>query len=230
MDEKWHDIFNRRAEIYDDPLEISEYCWSGKTVDPEYIDSRVEIIRNELELEKLYSLLEVGCGCNVLLAKLKDFTGECFGAEPAMGMIRAGRRACDLPVVCAEAVRLPFDDSTFERTLSYNVFAYFDGDDYAVDAMMEMVRVTKPGGIVFIGEIQHAGTKEDYLRLRAERSKIYKPEQYDQRVRTDLESVWYSPETFIGRLNKECIKHEIKFPHPGGGFLADYRFSIKICV
>ncbi|MFA6450605.1 MAG: class I SAM-dependent methyltransferase [bacterium] len=230
MAEKWHEIFNRRAEIYEDPLEIAEYCWGGKPVEKEYIDSRIEIILKELEIDGRSSLLEVGSGCNILLSRLKEKAAECYGVEPAAGMILAGRRTCELPVVCAEASRLPFPGSFFDRTLSYNVFAYLPDDGYAVEAMMEMVRVTKPGGIVFIGEIQHAGTKEAYVKRRAESSNAYKPEHYDARVRTDLESLWYFPETFAKRLDSEGLKYEVAHPHPGGGFLSGYRFSLKIWI
>ncbi len=230
MKEKWHQVFNRRAEIFEDPLVISEYCWSGQPVSTEYISGRVEIIAAEMKLERHHRLLEVGCGCNVLLGRVKERVEECFGIEPSEGMLRAGRRECLLPVCCAEAAALPFPDNSFDRSLCYNVFAYLPDDDYAVAAMMEMVRVTKPGGMVFIGEIQHAGTKEAYLRRRSESSKVYKPAHFDPRVRTDLESRWYEPVLFSRRLDKEGLRHDVAFPHPGGGFLADFRFSIKITI
>jgi len=228
MAEKWYQVFDRRAEMFEDPLVISEYCWSGQPVSPEYIDERVAIITSEMKLEREHRLLEVGCGCNVLLGKLKERVGECYGIEPSEGMIRAGRRGRLLPVSCAEAAALPFAGAVFDRTLCYNVFAYLPDYEYAVAAMMEMARVTKSGGIIFIGEIQHAGAKEAYLKRRAESSTVYKPAHFDPRVRTELESRWYDPEFLSQRLEREGLRHEVAFPHPGGGFLADFRYSMKI--
>jgi SAM-dependent methyltransferase len=228
MEEKWYHVFNRRTEVYDDPLEISEYCWSGKAVEPEYIDGRIKIIVGELALERGHSLLEAGCGCNVILSRLSGYAGACCGSDPAFEMLRAGRRVMELPVVCAEAVPLPFQDAVFDRVLSYNVFMHLPDIEYAVEAALEMARVAKPGGVVFIGEIPHIGKKEEYRKRRERESDVFKSDHFDPRIRTNLEQLWHDPEIYARRLEREQFRHSIIYPHPGGGFLDEFRFAIKI--
>ena len=55
--------------------------------------------------------------------------------------------------VQCEAANLPFKDSYFDRVLCYNVFQYFPSKEYAREVIKELLRVTKKGGIIMIGDV-----------------------------------------------------------------------------
>ena len=94
--------------------------------------------------------LDVGCGTGNLaveLAKNADLTSiEAFDFSPpyiAYAKARGADRRINFQT--ADACAIPFADGTFDLTLSMLVLAFIPEPQRAV---REMVRVTKPGGIV----------------------------------------------------------------------------------
>lgn len=94
--------------------------------------------------------LDVGCGTGNLameLAKNPDLTSiEAFDFSPAY-IAYAKARGADprINFQAADACAMPFDDGTFDLTLSMLVLPFIPEPQRAV---REMVRVTKPGGTV----------------------------------------------------------------------------------
>lgn len=111
-------------------------------------------------------VLEVGCGSGAFLQRLpaaRSLSGVDY-AERAVQRVRA-ELAGDFRV--AEAARLPFADAAFDLAFSFGVFFYFDSLSYARAALLEQLRVLRPGGRLFVFEINDAGRMEVYRRLRA---------------------------------------------------------------
>ena len=106
-----------------------------------------------LDLEPGHRILDIGCGIGDdvrALAQRVGSTGRSVGLDPQPAMIeeaRARSEGSDLPVefVRGDAYDLPFDDDTFDATRSDRVFQHLEKP---VEALTEMVRVTKPGGYV----------------------------------------------------------------------------------
>ena len=92
--------------------------------------------------------LDVGCGPGALIAALARRWGEAnvTAIDPSASFVDAARQrfpAADVGVGSAEA--LPFDDRAFDATLAALV-VHFMTD--AAAGVREMVRVTRPGGVV----------------------------------------------------------------------------------
>ncbi len=99
-------------------------------------------------LEQGMRTLDVGCGPGALTAALVERLGTASvcGAEPSEPFREAFRaRLPGVEVVAAQAESLLFADGTFDATLSQLV-VNFMGDAEA--GVREMVRVTRPGGVV----------------------------------------------------------------------------------
>lgn len=94
-------------------------------------------------------VLDVGCGTGVVARAARGRvgpTGRVAGVDPNEGMLAVARRADDsVDWRTGVAEQLPFDDTTFTRTVSQFAAMFF------VDrtrALGEMVRVTASGGSV----------------------------------------------------------------------------------
>ena len=93
-------------------------------------------------------VLDVGCGTGALTRVLIDRFGpdQVAGVDPSVSFVAAAAERfpwTDIRHGAAEA--LPFDDDTFDATLAQLV-VHFMTD--AAAGVREMIRVTRPGGIV----------------------------------------------------------------------------------
>jgi len=92
------------------------------------------------------SFLEIGCGNGKnMLLRPSHFIG-CDTCKEFVSLCK-GR---GLNVVQACATKLPFNDSSFDATLSVAVIHHLSTDIRRESAIKEQIRVTRPGGKVFI--------------------------------------------------------------------------------
>ena len=97
-------------------------------------------------------VLDAGCGTGGNLTWLDRYGGEGqkFGidlVEEAVGFCRKSNHRL---VSRASITALPFTDSVFDLVTSFDVIGQLGLADSAENAMREMFRVLKPGGIAFI--------------------------------------------------------------------------------
>lgn len=91
-------------------------------------------------------VLDVGCGVGMYLAAFHQHTPHVFGVEVELEWAREAQ--CHAAgVVQAVGESLPFADGSFDLTFSHEVLEHVT-DDRAV--LAEMVRVTRPGGLVVL--------------------------------------------------------------------------------
>ena len=140
------DYFAEWPEKYDEWFETT----IGRLV-REY-ESRLlfEMVRPEKE-EKI---LDVGCGTGVFTSDLLDAGSKVTGLEISFPMLRrAGIKAAgrDFFMVQGDMRCLPFADNYFEKTVSVTAIEFLDLD--ARDAVGEMFRVTRPGGLVIVASL-----------------------------------------------------------------------------
>ncbi|MBA3310503.1 MAG: methyltransferase domain-containing protein [Nocardioidaceae bacterium] len=101
--------------------------------------------------------LDVGCGPGALTAQLVERLGALAVAaiDPSAPFVAAMReRFPEVDVRSGVAEHLPFPDDTFDLSLAQLV-VHFMTDP--VTGLLEMARVTRPGGIVVAGVWDHAG-------------------------------------------------------------------------
>lgn len=94
------------------------------------------------------SALDVGCGSGALVVALAVILGEenVAGVDPSEPFVEAARSkvpGARLTVAAAES--LPFEDGTFDVTLSQLVVNFLSDPE---GGLREMARVTRPGGVV----------------------------------------------------------------------------------
>ncbi len=94
-------------------------------------------------------LLDVGCGTGGALHLAHDRGATVVGLDVTPGLLAiAAERLPDAQLWCGDLGELPFPDAEFDAVVGINAFQ-FAGDPKA--ALVEAVRVTKPGGVVAAG-------------------------------------------------------------------------------
>jgi SAM-dependent methyltransferase len=129
------DTFRKSADAYD--RHIGRYA-------PRLAAALIEFAGIQPEMRAL----DVGCGPGALTTALAERLGAAnvCGAEPSEPFAEACRaRLPEVQVVVAPAESLPFGDGAFDAALSQLVVNFMRDAEAGVD---EMVRVTRPGGVV----------------------------------------------------------------------------------
>ncbi len=95
-------------------------------------------------------ILDIGCGTGLSTFMLRQFAGEVYGLDISPIFIRIAqekRRAENLSFQCADIMRLPFPDGQYDVVSS---FLFIEHVCDVPQALSEMVRVTKKGGLIII--------------------------------------------------------------------------------
>lgn len=97
--------------------------------------------------------LDVGCGAGYSLMKAKNqLNCDIKGIDPEPGAHGVGRYTSEewksLPIIQGSAENLPYEDNSFDVVYSSHVLEHVTSEQQALD---EMKRVLKPGGVLIIG-------------------------------------------------------------------------------
>ena len=111
------------------------------------------LILDMLQPEKGDKILDAGCGTGVFTLDYLAAGAEVVGLDISAPMLAwAVRKAARYPftAVQADMTCLPFDDETFDKTVSVTALEFIQDGRKALD---ELFRVTKPGGCVVVGTL-----------------------------------------------------------------------------
>lgn len=95
--------------------------------------------------------LDVGCGTGLLAERVADAGYEVMAADPFRGMLdRLQRRRPGFPAVQAAGEALPFADGTFALVYCVAVMHHVAEPLAVRRTLLEMARVTRPGGRIVV--------------------------------------------------------------------------------
>lgn len=98
------------------------------------------------------SLLDVGCGVGSLHPYLRPIVGDLGGCDPSAGSLaKAGTANAGVDYRAQEHEGLPWADASVDASLAVCVFHHVPPAERAA-LLGEMVRVTRPGGLVLVIE------------------------------------------------------------------------------
>lgn len=149
--ETWRRLYETAAS---EPDWIRAHRWGYSE---EIVRETVADIRAKLLLESQHLVIEVGCGCGMVLSSLlrgnqpgvgADFCYSLLAKAPAFGVDLE-----NIELIAAEAVQLPVADGIFDRVLCYSVFQCFPTVQYATRSLRELIRACVPGGIILVGDV-----------------------------------------------------------------------------
>lgn len=114
-------------------------------------------------------VLDVGCGDGILACTLAAVGARVTGVDPDPAMLdaarkRAGQAGLTIATAPGRAEQLPFPDRSFDVVTAVTVLCFVED---ARGAMLEIVRVLKPGGRLVIGELGRWNAWSARRRIKA---------------------------------------------------------------
>jgi len=111
--------------------------------------------------------LDAGCGTGVYVAWLAAQGLAVTGLDADPRMLAVARaRVPEASLVEGDVTRLPFPDGEFDLTIAVTVLCFLTDPDRE-RAARELVRVTRPGGRVVVGELARASLWAAQRRVKA---------------------------------------------------------------
>ena len=97
-------------------------------------------------------ILDAGCGTGSNLLWLQRYAGDSkiYGIDISFQALQLSRQRGPERLVQASVTDLPFDDSSFDLVTSFDVLVQLPTSGADVEAIREMYRVLRPGGICFV--------------------------------------------------------------------------------
>jgi ubiquinone/menaquinone biosynthesis C-methylase UbiE len=99
--------------------------------------------------------LDVGCGQGAYVARMRDLGFEAHGIDASSGQVRIAARRFDEPGVVSvgSALQIQAADESYDFVYTINVVHHLGSVEEQRRAFVELLRVLKPGGLLFVHEI-----------------------------------------------------------------------------
>lgn len=163
--ERWRDCY---AETAQSTSWLAAHQW---TYGPDVALATANDVRTKLQLKPDDRILEVGSGSGAFLSAVMHDrqcgVGFDFCDEQVRGGDKFGVDKSCIKLGVAEAARIPVASETFDKVLCYSVVHYFPDDVYLRDAIREMLRVCRPGGMVLLGDVAGIMERSRKVMVRA---------------------------------------------------------------
>lgn len=149
-----------------------EYC----------LQAQQHIIQN-LNIHKSNVIFEYGCGTGLHLKTISNNCKSIYGTDHSKRMVKRAKHSCakipNVTIVDVKSGKTGFSENQFDKTFSYSVFQYLNNINEAMDLLEEFYRVTKPNGLIYVGDIPNTIKKKPValktIYLAGLPIKIYNP-------------------------------------------------------
>jgi len=173
MSEQWRDaarmFFDDRASTHSGTITLAELSHiSGRDArlwaDAVMYEDLIASILQQVGANETSSLLEVGSASGFLAWGLAPRVARYVGVDVAAEAVRLGRRLelVNAEFKVADGTSLPFQDSSFDAVVCYDVFTNFPSFEPGAKIIAEMIRVLRPGGKALVGSIPDSSFKEAF--------------------------------------------------------------------
>ena len=130
----------------------------------EFANSRILEL---MELTAEDTLLDIGCGDGFLLQAVNGRVAKRIGTV-STGEEEAKLQLAlpDVTLLTATVQKLPLESGTISKIVCNGVLILLSSEEEVANALTEISRVTRPGGLVFLGEIPAANELDHFNKYR----------------------------------------------------------------
>ncbi|NEQ65236.1 MAG: amino acid adenylation domain-containing protein, partial [Symploca sp. SIO2D2] len=253
--ESWQDIFNQ--QIYDELSEVTDPLFNTRGWISNYNNQPIPVeqmrvwaddIVSQVLANKPESVWEIGCGTGMLLFQIAPHTPKYLGTdisnvslsyikqqieqqpEAKYGHVTlAQKRAEDMGDV---------GENSFDVVLLSSIVQYFPSVDYLMQVIEESIRVVKPGGMIFLGDIRsyplmrafHSSVQLEQATPSLSRQQLQ--QQIDGKMQQETELL-VSPELFVALQEKHPEITQVQIRLQRGkehNELRKYRYSVLLHI
>lgn len=101
---------------------------------------------HKISLESDIKIADIGCGNGI---NMMDIKSKCIGVDTSLSFVNICLER-GLNVIQGSILNLPFEDNCFDYVLCVAVIHHFCTDERRMQAIKELLRITKPKGQIFI--------------------------------------------------------------------------------
>lgn len=95
--------------------------------------------------------VDLGCGLGIQTAEMRRRGFNVIGLEPSVGLLQQ-KRAGGAPVVAGDALNIPLRSGSVDFVFVIGVLHHLPGREAQANALREIARVLKPGGVLLVHE------------------------------------------------------------------------------
>ncbi len=111
----------------------------------------LELVMRLVQPQHGEHILDAGCGSGIFTAPLVDAGARITGIDVSLPMLEwAEKRLPEQTFLAADMCDLPFEDASFDKSVSITALEFIEDAQQAMD---ELWRVTKPGGLIVVATL-----------------------------------------------------------------------------
>lgn len=176
--QKWRKTFDlsqlaKQSHLSEPGFDIAGWTssYTRQPIPAEHMREWVDLTVQELQSFGPRDILEIGCGTGLLLLRLARGCARYVGEDISAAVIRKLRKQMDelggdwSNVTLLERSAENFDslaEKSFDTVILNSVVKYFPSVSYLLGVLAKALRVVKPGGRVFIGDVRNLVLLEAY--------------------------------------------------------------------
>ncbi|MFK7941661.1 MAG: class I SAM-dependent methyltransferase [Paracoccaceae bacterium] len=151
--------------------------------------------------------LDCGCGTGHYIAEMSQRGYQMSGFEYSSGMLDQARQnnpELQERIKLGSVTEIPHPENAFDFSYAINVLHHLPSKAAQITAVEEMLRVTRPGGVVFLHDFD-----ADNPLARFYMTYIF---PLTSRIDDDETEIWVSPKTFAAHgFDHAIVKHVDRF-------------------
>jgi ubiquinone/menaquinone biosynthesis C-methylase UbiE len=173
--ETWKKIWNKKGE--EKNKEVHHLNGYNYLSESQY-SNICKILTKSLNINKDSNVIECGCGAGAFLLNLKKLynISNITGVDYSKEILNHARSNIDGNFYNGSIDNMPFLKSNYyDFVINFSVLHYLNSEEMAKNAILEFIRILKPGGKIFIGDVNDLDKIDIYYseRKKSHESKLH---------------------------------------------------------
>lgn len=167
------------------------------------------------------SILEVGCGTGRLLIELFLDGYKVYGVDPSLHMLTQSKvklqsELFEAALILGEAAHIPLQQNLLDFVYTIRVLNQTGSHRYALNTILEMMRITKPNGFILVEFMNHyrfgldrrkvrLGPEEIVKRVNQKNVRLRPRKVFQIAKKNNLRVIWFKGSFFFGMTSLNML-------------------------